>query len=307
VADLIFADPEWFFLHPVRIIGRLISILDNLLRREEDSKWLARLKGIILSFIVVTITASFCYLIIKFTQKLNPILGWLTCIYLGYSTISVKDLRRKGNMILKSLEQNSIEKARKNLSLIVSRDTKSLDEEGIIRATIESIAENTNDGIVAPIFYLILGGPVVAMVYKSINTLDSMVGYKNKKYLHFGWFSARLDDIANFIPARICGLLITIAFLIKGNGFLSAFKTMFKDSKNHESLNSGVSESAMAGGLGIRLGGGAFYAGKFRQRPYIGEDKRNISYQLIKEALTISFLVSLLIIIIGVVFKWLIG
>ncbi|MEW6687234.1 MAG: adenosylcobinamide-phosphate synthase CbiB, partial [Candidatus Edwardsbacteria bacterium] len=183
--------------------------------------------------------------------------------------------------------------------------TQNLSEDKVVRATIESIAESTNDGIVAPLFYLTLGGPVLAVAYKATNTLDSMLGYKNERYRDFGWFSARLDDVANYIPARISGFLISISSFISGKGFRNAYKTMLKDGRKHPSPNSGISEASMAGALGIRLGGGAFYQGKFVEKRYIGEDRRKVDAFLINETLKISFVTSVLMLIIGVLLKWL--
>jgi len=215
-------------------------------------------------------------LLIKLSRRLNPFLYHLAWVYIGYTTISVKDLQIKARAIYKELKEGDIFKARKELSRIVGRDIQDLSEDEIKRATIESIAESTNDGIIAPLFYLILGGPVLAITYKAINTLDSMVGYKNDRYIHFGWFSARVDDVANFIPARIAGMLIVISSFLLRKNFKDSFKTMLRDSKKHSSPNSGISEAAMAGALGIRLGGGAFYQGKFVEKQYIGNDIKKV-------------------------------
>ena len=305
VTDLIWGDPEWF-PHPVRGIGKLISLLDKRLNGK-GSLWLERIKGAILTFVVVGVAVCLAYLLVRLSRKLNPFLGNLTWVYLGYASLSIKDLRVKAKMILKEVKKDSIVEARKQLSKIVGRDTQNLTKNRIIAAATESIAENTNDGIVAPLFYLILGGPVLAIAYKSINTLDSMVGYKDEKYLHFGWFPAKLDDIANFIPARISGFLISISSLISGRmGFKEPFKTMLRDGQKHPSPNSGLSEAAMAGALGIRLGGTSSYNGKVSTKPYIGEGRRNMQPSLITEALTISFISSILMLSIGVILKCLI-
>jgi adenosylcobinamide-phosphate synthase len=304
IADLIFGDPEWF-PHPVRWMGRLINLLDKGLNKK-GAFWIRRIKGAVLAFAVIGISAYSAYLLLELSKRLNPFLHYMAWIYIGYTTISVKDLQVKAKAVYKELEKDDILKARKKLSRIVGRDTQELSEDEIKRATIESVAESTNDGIVAPLFYLILGGPVLAVAYKAINTLDSMVGYKNDKYIDFGWFSARLDDVANFIPARISGFLISISSFILGKGFKDSFKTMLIDGKNHPSPNSGISEAAMAGALGIRIGGGAFYQGKFVEKQYIGEDRRKVDAFLINEALKISFVTSVLMLIIGVLFKWLI-
>ncbi len=304
LTDLVFGDPEWF-PHPVRWIGRLISFLDNKLRKT-GSKQTERIKGGMSAFIVVVTSTYLAYLFIALSRKLNPFLGGLAWIYLGYVTLSIRDLQVKAKAVLNEIEKDSIIGARRQLSKIVGRDTQNLSKDRIIMATIESTAENINDGIIAPIFYLILGGPVLAIAYKSINTLDSMVGYKNEKYLHFGWFSAKLDDIANFIPARISGFLISVSSLISKRDFKNSFMIMLRDGREHPSPNSGVPEAAMAGALGIRLVGISSYQGKISEKPYIGEQKRIIQPSFINEALTISLIASILMVSIGVIFKWII-
>jgi len=337
IADLIFGDPEWF-PHPVRIMGKLIDFLDNRLRGK-GSKWEERIKGAVLASVVVGLSAWVAYLLIESTRELNPFFGNLVWIYLGYTTLSVKDLQVKAKAILETLKRGTLTSARRELSRIVGRDTENLSKDRVTVATIESIAEGINDGIIAPLFYLILGGPVWALAHKSISTLDSMVGYKNEKYLHFGWFSARLDDIANFIPARISGLLIALSSFIVGCvfslsgqeaigvkqsqggivslafGFFTAaplrklsrsFKIMFRDGGKHPSPNSGIPEAAMAGALGIRLGGVWSYQGRISRKPYLGEERRILQYSLIDEALAISLVASVLMLSMGITLKWLI-
>jgi len=302
IADLIFGDPEWL-PHPARAMGELIELLDKRLNKK-DTLWKGRIKGIMLASLVVGISGLFAYLLIMIAKKLNPIIGNVAWIYLGYTTLSIKDLFLKAKAVLEKLKSNSFAGARIQLSKIVGRDTQSLSEEKIIKAAVESIAESTNDGIIAPLFYLMLGGPVLAIIYKAINTLDSMVGYKNERYIHFGWFSAKLDDAANFLPARITGLLIQVSSFILKKNFKDSFKVMLRDGGKHPSPNSGISEAAMAGALGIRLGGPSTYQGKLRDKPYIGEDKQPSSPLLINEALAISFVASLLMVLLGVFVKW---
>ena len=304
IADLILGDPEWL-PHPVRGMGKLINLLERRLGRK-NTFWAGRIKGMILAFVVVGISVSFTYLFIGFCKELNPFLGSLAWVYLGYSSLSIKDLRVKAKAIFKEVKNGSVAEAQKQLSKIVGRDTQNLTKDGIITATIESIAENINDGIIAPLFYLILGGPVLAVAYKSINTLDSMVGYKNEKYLHFGWFSAKLDDVVNFIPARITGLLIPIASFIAGKNFKDSFKMMYRDGKKHPSPNSGISEAAMAGALGVKLGGRSFYRGRISEKSYLGDEKRPVESSSITEALAISFVASFLMVSLGVLLKWII-
>jgi len=304
IADLIFGDPEWF-PHPVKGVGKLINFFDNNLRGS-SSKWVERLNGVILTIVVVGISTSLAYLFLKTLGGLNPFLGSLAWIYLGYVVLSAKDLRVKAREVLKEMEKNSLSEAKNKLSKIVGRDTQDLSKDRIIAATIESIAESTNDGIIGPLFYLVLGGPVLAFAYKSINTLDSMVGYKNEKYLHFGWFSAKLDDFVNFIPARISGFLIAISSAIIGGKFKESIEVMARDGNKHSSPNSGVPEAAMAGALGIRLGGPSTYQGRVFEKPYLGEEKRTLQPFFINEALSISLIASILMIFTGVILRWLI-
>ncbi len=304
LADLIFGDPEWF-PHPVRGIGKLINWWESQLNAR-STLWAGRIRGAILTFIIIGISVLLAYFFIEFSKQLNPVLGNVVWIYLGYASLSIKDLQVKAKAVSKALEENKISKAREELSKIVGRDTGNLSKDGTIRAAIESVAENTNDGIVAPLLFLILGGPLLALAYKSVNTLDSMVGYKDEKYLYFGWFSAKLDDIANFIPARISGFLISISSLISGGSFKNPFKTMLRDGGKHPSPNSGISEAAMAGALGIRLGGVSMYQGRLSDKPYIGEDKKTTSPFLINKALGISLTTSILMLLAGVLVKWVI-
>ncbi|MFH1859854.1 MAG: adenosylcobinamide-phosphate synthase CbiB [bacterium] len=299
IADLIFGDPERF-PHPVRGMGKLINLLDSKLRGKSDW-WVERIKGTVMAFLVVGASACLTYLILELANHLNLYLWNLAWIYLGYTTLSIKDLQLHAKAILSRLKEDSLSDAHEELSKIVGRDTLGLSKEKVVKATIESIAESTCDGIIAPLFYLILGGPVLAIAYKAINTLDSMVGHKNENYLHFGWFSAKLDDVANFIPARISGVLIATASFILRKGFSPSLKTMLRDGKKHCSPNSGISEAAMAGALGIRLGGDCFYQGKLCEKPFIGEERKEVIPELINQALAISLISSLLMLIIGIV------
>lgn len=303
ILDLIFGDPDNFF-HPVKAIGKLISFFDKRLRGRAGPRR-EKIKGAAAAIIVVGISWMAAYLLLKISSRINFFLEKIIWIYLGYTTLAVKDLRVKAMKVYRSLKVNMTD-ARKSLADIVGRDTQNLAEKGVITAAVESIAESAADGIVAPLFYLILGGPALALAYKAISTLDSMVGYKNDKYLYFGWFSARLDDIANFIPARICGFLTAVSSFILGKGFKSSFRTMLRDGLKHPSPNSGLSEAAFAGSLGIRLGGPSYYQGKLCAKPYLGEEKRAVEPGRIKEALALAFVVSLLMVVLGVIFKWVI-
>lgn len=301
IADLVFGDPEKL-PHPTRMMGKFILFSESVLRGESGkSKECA--KGAFLAILVIGLVFSVSFLIFKLLSNINPFLGFAFLAYLGYTTIAVKDMRDKAGAVMKALNTNDMNGARGRLSMIVGRDTAKLDEKDISTAAVESVAESVNDGIVAPIFYFIIGGPLLAIVYKAINTLDSMLGYKNERYIHFGWFPARLDDVANFIPARISAFLIAVAAAILKKDFNGAFDIMLRDGNKHESPNSGLSEAAMSGALGVRLGGNAYYEGELCVRPYIGEGKRQMGPHLIKEALDISFVVSVLIVVTGVIIR----
>ncbi len=302
LADLLLGDPQWF-PHPVRLIGKLIFIVEQELRRL-ISKEGESLGGLLLVILVVGSSGLCVYVILKTAACFGLFWEKFAWVFMAYTTLAVRDLYEHGGKILNELKANSIERARKKLSLIVGRDTDSLSKPQISRAAIESIAENTTDGIVSPLFYLFLGGPVLAICYKAVNTLDSMVGHKDEKYFYFGRAAAKLDDVMNFIPARITGMLIVIAAFFSGNDYVNAWRIMRRDSRKHSSPNSAVAEAAMAGALNVQLGGACFYKGKYLERPSIGDAKKQLDERVIPDALKISALVSLLAIIIGSIFVW---
>jgi adenosylcobinamide-phosphate synthase len=300
--DLIFGDPP-YFPHPVRAIGTLITVLDARLRGK-GRKWKERIKGVIFSCMIVGVATGTIYFFIEYTIRVNPFLGTLTWIYLSYTALATKGLWKEAESVLKELQKNALVNARRQLSKIVGRDTHNLNREQIITATIESIAENTNDGIIAPLFYLILGGPVLAYTYKAINTLDSMVGYRNEKYLHFGWFSAKLDDFVNYIPARCCALLMVLSAALLKLDYQGALKILFRDGRKHCSPNSGISEAVVAGALGLCLGGVSWYQGEANHKPYIGEPRQRPHLSCIDKALHLSLVSSLLMFSLGIFWIW---
>jgi len=301
ITDLIFGDPQWF-PHPVRGIGKLISFFDKRLRRGLGRN-IERILGALTVLIVVGISGIFAYLFIALAKSTHPLLGKIAWVFLGYTTLATKDLIVHGRAVWKEVVKDNIEGARNKLSFMVGRDTHFLPKEKIITATVESVAESINDGIIAPLFYLFIGGPVLAVIYKTVNTLDSMIGHNDEEYRDFGWFSAKADDIFNFIPARISGLLIVAAAFLSGKDAKSSFRIMLRDKDKHASPNSAVSESAMAGALGIRLGGLSSYEGKIYERSYMGDMKREINERLIMGAIKISIISSLLMVGIGVLIK----
>lgn len=295
VLDLIFGDPR-NIIHPVQIIGKIIELFEKFLLKKRYKVF----AGGILTAVTVGITYILCFLISINIEK--PLVAILE-IYLMYTVFSVNSLAREGRRVYNILKKGDIEVARKELSYLVSRDTGMMDEKMVIRSTMETISENTVDGIIAPMFYMFLGGLPLAMAYKAVNTLDSMVGYRNEKYIEFGKFSARTDDAANFIPARITGLLIVIASLILRYDYRAAWKIFLRDRKNHSSPNSGHSEAGVAGALGVQFGGVVSYFGKEVRKPAIGDKKKEFELEDIKKNIRIMYTTSLVGIIIFTIVK----
>lgn len=291
VLDLIFGDPQ-NIIHPVQIIGKLISFGEKILLKEKY-KFFA---GIILNLTVLSVTYGVNYII--FRSAKNSGIFAIIEIYLMYTIFSVNSLAREGNRVYGILKEGNIEKARKDLSYLVSRDTGTMDEKMIIRSTMETISENTVDGIVAPMFYMFIGGLPLGMTYKAVNTLDSMVGYKNEKYMEFGKFSAKVDDVANFIPARITGIFIIIASFILRYDYKNSFKIFFRDRKNHSSPNSGHAEASVAGALGVQFGGRVSYFGKETKKPTIGDKIKDFELEDIKKNIKIMYVTSFLSLVI---------
>lgn len=291
ILDLIFGDPQ-NIIHPVQIIGKIISLGEKILLKEKSGSRYKFFAGIILNIFVVSITYGLTCLIYK-SSKISGVFTLIE-IYLMYTVFSVNSLAREGNRVYNILKEGNIEKARKDLSYLVSRDTETMDEKMIIRSTMETISENTVDGIVAPMFYMFLGGLPLAMTYKAINTLDSMVGYKNEKYMDFGKFSAKIDDVANFIPARITGVLIVAASMILRYNYKNSLKMFIRDRKNHSSPNSAHAEASVAGALGVQFGGRVSYFGKEADKPTIGDKIKDFELEDIKKNIKIMYITSFL-------------
>ena len=291
VLDLIFGDPQ-NVVHPVQVIGKIISAGEKVLLRKKY-KFLA---GAVLNIFTVSITYTSMYLISK-SVKIS-VFFMIIEIYLMYTIFSINSLAREGNRVYRIMKEGDIEKARKDLSYLVSRDTETMDEKMIIRSTMETISENTVDGIVAPMFYMFLGGMPLAMAYKAINTLDSMVGYKNEKYMDFGKFSAKVDDAVNFIPARITGILIVLASMILGYDYKNSLKIFIRDRKNHSSPNSAHSEASVAGALGVQFGGKVSYFGKETDKPTIGDKTKEFELEDIRKNIRIMYVTSFLSLVI---------
>ena len=276
--DLLLGDPSWL-PHPVRFIGNLVVFSEKLTRRLVTNNYAA---GLLAVLIVLFSTGIVTYGFYKGAALVHPWLGELTKIYLLYTALATRDLAVHSWSVGEALGQNDLELARKRVGMIVGRETSELDEEGVTRACVESVAENIVDGITAPLFWAVIAGPLGALLYKAVNTMDSMYGYKNEKYIQFGWCAAKLDDIANYLPARITAwLVIGVAALLKQNP-AGALKIWCRDRRCHASPNSGQTEAAVAGALGIRFGGPSNYFGKVVEKPFIGDADNIIAVHHIK-------------------------
>lgn len=289
--DLIIGDPQ-NPIHPIRLIGSLCKRLENIFRGTlKNSLKIAGLLTWVFSVLIVYLVSCF---IVKISFNVNYVVGIVVSGIMIYFAISAKALKVEGLKVIKFLLKDDIEGARKQLSYIVGRDTKSLDKEGILRAVVETIAENMSDGVVAPIFYAGLFGAPFAFVYKAVNTMDSMFGYKNDKYKDFGYFPAKLDDVFNYIPARLTGYLIILASFILKLDYKNSYKIYCRDKNNHSSPNSAHPEAAVAGALGLRLGGANYYFGKLVEKPTIGDEIKKIDIDDVNKTNNILFLVSFL-------------
>ncbi|MCX5705865.1 MAG: adenosylcobinamide-phosphate synthase CbiB [Candidatus Omnitrophica bacterium] len=294
--DLILGDPQWF-PHPVRIIGWLINNIELPLRKLVKYE---RLSGIIFAFLIAGSTWFITFKAVQWATSFNWLLGFFVSSLLIYTALAVKDLKVESMEVFRALKGGDLIRARKKLSMIVGRDTNDLNEQEVIRAAVETVAENTVDGIISPLFYAFLGGAPLALAYKAVSTLDSMVGYKNKKYLNFGWASAKLDDLANFIPARISALLLPAASFLTGKDGLNSWRVVLRDGGKNPSPNSGIPEAAIAGALKVQLGGLNFYKSLPSAEPLIGDNLNTLKAGHIKESIRISHISSALLLLIGI-------
>ena len=291
VVDIIIGDPRWF-LHPVVIIGKAARFLEDKIRC--SSLIDKRKGGIILWFAVVVPVYFITWVAVVGCLLINPLFGAIITVLLASLTLATRSLYDESKVVLNALNRGDIKEARKRLCMIVGRDTKDLNEEEILRAIIETVSENLSDGIVAPMFYLALGGLPLAMAYKAVNTLDSMVGYKNAGYRDIGCFSAKMDDMANLIPARLTGFIIIFSAFILRLNWRDSWRIMRRDGRNHSSPNSGISEAAVAGALDIQVGGENRYFGEITRKPTIGDKIKEVDKRDIKKAWVIMFTSSFL-------------
>lgn len=288
--DLAIGDPKWL-PHPVVAIGRLIHFLDYKLRQIRLNE---RVAGIILLLLVVGCSVGFTWLLLKMLTAAFPLIGWLAAVLISATCLASRSLHTESARVASALIANDLPTARHFLSYIVGRDTEHLEEPEIWRAVVETVAENTSDGIIAPLFWLTVGGPVAAIGYKAVSTLDSMVGYKTARYLQFGWASARMDDVLNYVPARLSALLIIISAPCAGCSMTDAARITMRDRLNHPSPNSGHPEAAAAGALGVQFGGEARYQGVLSLKEHIGDPQRPIDVRTYRSMIKLMYISTLL-------------
>ncbi len=282
VLDRIFGDPRKLY-HPVRAVGQLISFWEKGFRRvfpRSEGGELAA--GVFFGLFVVLVSTAVPGFLLWLAFKAGPWCAFVLAVFWDYQLLAAKSLKVESMKVHAALEKGDLAGGRQAVSMIVGRDTENLTEEGVAKAAVETVAENTSDGVIAPLLCLALGGPVLGFFYKSVNTLDSMVGYKNEKYLYFGRFSAKMDDVLNWIPARVSGLLMVLASPLAGLSMRQAFRIYRRDRRKHASPNSAHTEAAAAGALGVQLAGDAWYFGKLCKKPSMGEPLRPVEYEDIK-------------------------
>ena len=279
ILDWIFGDPVWLY-HPVRIIGKWISFLEKILRKlagdQEGNEKKLLIAGGILWILVILVSAAVPMGILYLAEKFSPCAAFVLECFWCYQLLAARSLGKEGKKVYKKLIQDDLSGARLAVSMIVGRDTENLTVEGVTKAAVETVAENTNDGVIAPLIYMLIGGPILGFVYKAVNTMDSMLGYKNEKYLYFGRVAAKMDDVAGFIPARISALLMILASCLLGMDGKNALWIWKRDRRKHASPNAAQTEAVCAGALQVQLAGDAWYFGKKHEKDTIGDPIREI-------------------------------
>lgn len=294
IVDFILGDPRELW-HPVQGIGWVISRLEKILRRlfpvgRAGERW----AGAVLVVLTLLVSVGVPALLLFFLSLVHPLLSFLLSCIFCWQLLAARSLRTESLKVEEALEKEGLEAGRRAVSMIVGRDTRDLTEEGVIKAAVETVAENTSDGVTAPLFYMILAGPLGGFAYKAVNTMDSMVGYNNEKYQYFGTCAARLDDAANFIPARLSALFMTAAAFLAGYDGKNAWRILKRDRKKHKSPNAAHTEAVMAGALDVQLAGDAWYFGKLVRKPFIGDGIRPIERQDIRRACRLEYATALL-------------
>ena len=304
--DLLLGDPS-FLYHPIRVIGNLIALLEKWLRKVFPKTPKGELAGGVCLVILVCLAGYGVPALLLFAAfKIHPVIGLLLEVLWCWQIPATKCLKDESMKVYQKLKENDLPGARYAVSMIVGRDTENLSETGVTKAAVETIAENTSDGVIAPLLFLAIGGPAVGFLYKSINTMDSMVGYKNDKYYYLGFASAKIDDIANYIPARLGVVLLSLGSLFVGFNFKNALKIGIRDRKNHKSPNCAFPEGAVSGALGIQLGGTNVYFGKEVYKPTIGDKTREIEIEDIVRTNKIMYSSSIISMIIFTVIYYLV-
>lgn len=279
ILDWIFGDPVWLY-HPVRIIGKWISFLEKILRKfagdQEGNEKKLLIAGGILWILVILASAAVPMRILYLAEKFSPCAAFVLECFWCYQLLAARSLGKESKKVYKKLVQDDLSGARLAVSMIVGRDTENLTVEGVTKAAVETVAENTNDGVIAPLIYMLIGGPILGFVYKAVNTMDSMLGYKNEKYLYFGRVAAKMDDVAGFIPARISALLMILASCLLGMDGKNALWIWKRDRRKHASPNAAQTEAVCAGALQVQLAGDAWYFGKKHEKDTIGDPIREI-------------------------------
>jgi adenosylcobinamide-phosphate synthase len=289
--DLLLGDPAWM-PHPVRLIGKLIALGERMLWTGDPGQDLRR--GMLLVVRVIVVVIAVTWTVVVIGESLAAVLGAAVAVIVAWTTLALRGLDAAAATVQTALERDDLTAARTALPALVGRDPQSLDRDGIARAVIESVAENSSDGVIAPLLYLFIGGPVAAMAYKAINTLDSMIGHTDSRYLYFGRCAARLDDLANLIPARLSAGCLVAAAVILRQGAINAMQVCWADAWRHPSPNAGFPEAAMAGALGIQLGGTAVYDGQEHARPTLGVALREVEVTDIASARKLLWAASLI-------------
>lgn len=295
IMDLLFGDPYWL-PHPIRLIGNLIAQAEKLFYKDRKRDYKKEYRGGCMTVLTVLLVTGIVTFVLLFAAyRLHPLLGAGIEMIMTYQILAIKSLKDESMKVYDQLQHGTLENARHAVSMIVGRDTQNLTEEGITKAAVETVAENTSDGVIAPMLYTALGGPVLGFLYKAVNTMDSMIGYKNDRYLYFGRAAAKLDDAVNFIPARISAcLMVAAAVFLKGADQNRAWKIYRRDSRKHASPNSAQTESVCAGALGIQLAGDASYFGKIVKKPYIGDPVRKVETEDIKRTNRLMYITAFL-------------
>ena len=306
VLDAIFGDPAWL-PHPVVLMGKAITALEKRLRTQFPKTPQGELcGGAVLAAVLPVGTFLITALVCRLAAVLHPLAGLAVQMFWCAQALAAKGLAQESRNVYKELQKQDLPAARKAVARIVGRDTQNLTAEGVTKAAVETVAENASDGVIAPLLYMLLGGAPLALTYKAINTMDSMLGYKNQKYLYFGRAAARLDDVANYLPSRLAGLLWVAAAALTGSSVRGAWKIWRRDRRNHASPNSAQTESACAGALGVQLAGPAYYFGEYYDKPTIGDALRPVEPKDILRADRMMYAESLLALVLGIALRLLV-